>query len=104
VNRAREFSRSNQLKGAGLELQTAYEEYRIFLTEHAAAPQTETLRSALQGAMDEALSTCAATRDSLAQHGGRAIRCQYPAKTGVLVEEVEAAAAPRMPSPAPPPL
>jgi serine/threonine-protein kinase len=100
VNRAREFSRTNQLKGAGKELQTAYEEYRIFLTEHAAAPQTEVLRGALQVAMDEAVAACAATRDSLAERGGRpAIRCHYPAKTGILVEEMEETATPRAPGP-----
>jgi hypothetical protein len=98
VAQARELSRARQLKGAGLELRTAYEEYRIFLTEHAAAPQVEVLRRELQSAMDEALATCRAARDSSAAHGGASFRCEHPAKTGVLVTEGdEPAPAPRAP-------
>jgi serine/threonine-protein kinase len=85
VNRARELSRTMQLKGAGLELRTAYEEYRIFLTEHAAAPQIEMLQRELQAAMDQALGACHAARDSIATHGGHPIRCEHPAKSGILV-------------------
>jgi hypothetical protein len=87
VNRAREFARQMQLKGAGLELRTSYEEYRIFLTEHANAPQTESLRRELQSAMDEALNTCYAARDSAAAKGAHPFRCEHPAKTGILVVE-----------------
>jgi hypothetical protein len=89
VNRARELVRVMQLKGAGLELRTSYEEYRIFLTEHASAPQTESLRKELQGAMDEALNTCYAARDSAVVKGTHPFRCEHPAKTGILVVEDE---------------
>jgi serine/threonine protein kinase len=95
VNRARELTRQAQLKGAGLELRTSYEEYRIFLTEHASAPQTESLRKELQSAMDEALNTCYAARDSAVVKGAHPFRCEHPAKTGILVvEEDEPAKAP----------
>jgi hypothetical protein len=94
VARARELSRTRQLKGAGLELRTAYEEYRIFLTEHAAAPQLEMLRRELQSAMDEALDACRAARDSSAAHGGASFRCEHPAKTGVLMTESDDVAQP----------
>jgi serine/threonine-protein kinase len=87
VNRARELTRQAQLKGAGLELRTSYEEYRIFLTEHASAPQTESLRKELQSAMDEALNTCYAARDSAVVKGAHPFRCEHPAKTGILVVE-----------------
>jgi serine/threonine-protein kinase len=87
VNRARELTRQAQLKGAGLELRTSYEEYRIFLTEHASAPQTESLRRELQSAMDEALNTCYAARDSAVVKGTHPFRCEHPAKTGILVVE-----------------
>jgi hypothetical protein len=87
VAKARDLSRTNMLKGAGMELRTAYEEYRIFLTEHAAAPQTATLRQELQTAMDEGLAACAAVRDSLAGRGGPKVRCQHPAKTGILLDD-----------------
>jgi hypothetical protein len=87
VNRARELTRQMQLKGAGLELRTSYEEYRIFLTEHASAPQTELLRKELQSAMDEALNTCYAARDSAVVKGTHPFRCEHPAKTGILVVE-----------------
>ena len=87
VNRARELARQMQLKGAGLELRTSYEEYRIFLTEHASAPQTESLRKELQSAMDEALNTCYAARDSAVAKGTHSFRCEYPAKTGILIVE-----------------
>jgi hypothetical protein len=85
VNRARELSRQLQLKGAGLELRTSYEEYRIFLTEHATAPQTESLRKELQSAMDEAMNVCSAARDSAVARGNHPFRCEFPAKTGILV-------------------
>jgi serine/threonine protein kinase len=95
VNRARELARQMQLKGAGLELRTSYEEYRIFLTEHASAPQTESLRKELQSAMDEALNTCYAARDSAVVKGTHPFRCEHPAKTGILVvEEDEPAKSP----------
>ncbi len=99
VAKARELSRTTMLKGAGMELRTAYEEYRIFLTEHAAAPQTATLRQALQAAMDEGLAACRASRDSVAARGGPNFRCQHPAKTGILMDDSEdaAAAAPAAP-------
>jgi hypothetical protein len=87
VNRARELSRTMQLKGAGMELRTAYEEYRIFLTEHASAPQIQMLQGELQAAMDQALGACHAARDSVAAHGGHPIRCEHPAKSGVLVAD-----------------
>jgi hypothetical protein len=87
VAKARELSRTNMLKGAGMELRTAYEEYRIFLTEHAAAPQTAMLRQELQTAMDEGLAACAAARDSSAARGGPKLRCQHPAKTGILLDD-----------------
>jgi hypothetical protein len=87
VNRARELSRQMQLKGAGLELRTSYEEYRIFLTEHATAPQTELLRKELQSAMDEAMNVCSAARDSAVARGNHPFRCEFPAKTGILVVE-----------------
>jgi serine/threonine-protein kinase len=87
VNRARELTRQMQLKGAGLELRTSYEEYRIFLTEHASAPQTESLRKELQSAMDEAVNTCSAARDSAVAKGTHPFRCEHPAKTGILVVE-----------------
>lgn len=100
VAKARELSRTNMLKGAGLELRTAYEEYRIFLTEHAAAPQTAMLRQELQTAMDEGLAACAAARDSAAAHGGPRLRCQHPAKTGILLDDSDdAGATPAAPSP-----
>jgi hypothetical protein len=87
VNRARELTRQAQFKGAGLELRTSFEEYRIFLTEHATAPQTESLRRELQSAMDEALNTCYAARDSAVIKGAHPFRCEHPAKTGILVVE-----------------
>jgi serine/threonine-protein kinase len=98
VTRARELTRTMQLKGAGMELKTAYEEYRIFLTEHAAATQTEMLRTQLQTAMDEGLAACRAARDSVAASGGPPFRCQHPAKTGILMDDSEdATASPRAP-------
>ena len=87
VGRARENTRAGQLQGAGLELQTSYQEYRIFLTEHASAPQTEMLRRELQGAMDEALAACNAEREAVAARGGRQFRCEHPAKSGILVAD-----------------
>jgi hypothetical protein len=100
VAKARELSRTNMLKGAGMELRTAYEEYRIFLTEHAAAPQTAMLRQELQTAMDEGLAACAAARDSSAARGGPKLRCQHPAKTGILLDDSDdAASAPAGSSP-----
>ena len=102
VARARELSRSVQLKGAGMELRTAYEEYRIFLTEHASAPQTAMLRQELQGAMDEGLTACRMARDSVAARGGPNFRCQHPARTGILMDDSEEAAA-AAPAPAPAP-
>jgi serine/threonine-protein kinase len=100
IGKARELSRTNMLKGAGMELRTAYEEYRIFLTEHAAAPQTAMLRQELQTAMDEGLAACAAARDSSAARGGPRLRCQHPAKTGILLDDSDdAAATPAAPSP-----
>ena len=92
VNRARDFTRQTQLRDAGLELRTAYEEYRIFLTEHAGAPQTEMLRRELQLALDDALATCKAARDSTVARGGRAFRCQHPARTGILQDDEDSTA------------
>lgn len=97
VNRAHDFTRQIQLRGAGLELRTAFEEYRIFLTEHASAPQTDTLRRALQQALDDALATCQAARDSAAAHGARPFRCRHPAQTGILQEDVDSTGAPISP-------
>jgi serine/threonine-protein kinase len=85
VNRARELSRSGELTGAGLELRTAYEEYRIFLTEHAVAPQAEALRRDLQAAMDGALAACNTAREADVAGGGKGFRCEHPAKTGIIV-------------------
>jgi serine/threonine-protein kinase len=87
VKRARDLTRSNQLPGAGLELRTAYQMYRIFLTEHAAAPQTESLRAELQTAMDEAIAACHAASDAARARGGKAFKCEHPAKSGILVGE-----------------
>jgi hypothetical protein len=104
VAKARELSRTTMLKGAGMELRTAYEEYRIFLTEHASAPQTAMLRQELQAAMEEGLAACRAARDSVAARGGPNFRCQHPAKAGILMDDSEdaAAAAPAVPqTPAP---
>lgn len=97
VNRAREFTRQMQLRGAGLELRTAFQEYKIFLTEHASAPQTETLRNELQLAIDGALETCKAARDSAVARGDRPFRCRHPAQTGVLQEDEDTTPAPRFP-------
>ena len=99
VTKARELSRTMMLKGAGMELRTAYEEYRIFLTEHASAPQTAMLRQELQSAMDEGLAACRTARDSVAARGGPAFKCQHPAKTGILMDDSEDAAAPATPTP-----
>ena len=100
VAKARELSRTNMLKGAGMELRTAYEEYRIFLTEHAAAPQPAMLRQELQSAMDEGLAACAAARDSAAAWGGPKLRCQHPAKTGILLDDSDdTGGTPAAPSP-----
>ncbi|MEO7711868.1 MAG: serine/threonine-protein kinase, partial [Gemmatimonadaceae bacterium] len=77
VARARELARTMALKGAGMELRTAYEEYRIFLTEHAAAPQTAMLRQEMQAAMDEGMAACRAARDSVIARGAPAFRCLY---------------------------
>jgi hypothetical protein len=103
VNKARELSRTRMLKGAGMELRTAYEEYRIFLSEHAAAPQTAMLRQELQTAMDEGLNACRTARDSVAARGGPNFRCQHPAKTGILMDDSEEAAAASAPPPVAPP-
>ncbi len=97
VTRGRDFSRGMQLKLAGLELRTAYQEYRIFLTEHASTPQVEMLRRELQVAMDEALAACGTARDSVAARGGPPLRCEHPAKTGVLVVEGDDASSTRTP-------
>ena len=102
VAKARELARTVMLKGAGMELRTAYEEYRIFLTEHASAPQTAMLRQELQTAMDEGLAACRMARDSVAARGGPNFRCQHPAKTGILMDDSEDAAA-AAPAPATPP-
>lgn len=102
ITRARELTRTMALKGAGMELRTAYEEYRIFLSEHASAPQTAMLRQELQAAMDEGLAVCRAARDSVAARGGTNFRCQYPAKTGILMDDSDdAAATPAAPARAP---
>ena len=93
VTRARELIRTVVLKGAGMELKTAYEEYRIFLTEHASAPQTAMLRQELQAAMDEGLAACRAARDSVSARGGPNFKCQHPAKTGILMDDSEDAQA-----------
>jgi hypothetical protein len=104
ITKARELSRTVMLKGAGMELRTAYEEYRIFLTEHASAPQKDMLRQELQTAMDEGLASCRAARDSVTARGGANFRCQHPAKTGILMDDSEeAAAAASPPAPAPTP-
>ena len=95
VNRARELSRSGGLQGAGLELRTSYEEYRIFLTEHAGAPQVDALRGNLQLAMDEALAACNAARESDVAGGGKGFRCEHPAKTGILMVYDATPASPR---------
>ena len=87
VARARDFTKQMQLRGAGLELRTAYEEYRIFLTEHASAPQTEVIRRELQIALDEAIHSCQMARDSAIARGARPFRCRHPAQTGILLEE-----------------
>jgi len=86
-----------QLRGAGLELKTAFDEYRIFLTEHAAAPQTEMLRRELQQSLDDALATCQAARDSATARGARPFRCRHPARTGILQEDEDTTAPPRFP-------
>ena len=91
VARARELARTMALKGAGMELRTAYQEYRIFLTEHASAPQTAMLRQEMQAAMDEGLAACRVARDSVVAQGRPAFRCQHPAKTGVLMDDSEEA-------------
>ncbi|HET9684557.1 MAG TPA: hypothetical protein VFP15_10660, partial [Gemmatimonadaceae bacterium] len=77
--------------------QTAFEEYRIYLTEHASAPQTDTLRRALQQALDDALATCQAARDSAMARGARPFRCRHPAQTGILQEDVDSSGAPLSP-------
>ena len=101
ITKARELSRTVMLKGAGMELRTAYEEYRIFLTEHASAPQKEMLRQELQTAMDEGLAACRTARDSVTARGGPNFRCQHPAKTGILMDDSEDAAAAAAPAPTP---
>ena len=101
VSRAHDLLRARALKGAGLELRTAYEEYRIFLTEHASAPQTAMLQQQLQAAMDDGLATCRAARDSVIADGGTAFKCQHPAKTGILMDDTAAAAAAYSPPPLP---
>ena len=97
VNRARDFTRQGQLRGAGLELRTAFQEYKIFLTEHASAPQTDMLRNELQQAIDGALETCKVARDSAIARGARPFRCRHPAQTGILQEDEDTTAAPRYP-------
>ena len=97
VTRARDFTKQLQLRGAGLELRTAFEEYRIFLTEHASAPQTELLRNELQQALDDALATCKVARDSAVARGARPFRCRHPAQTGILQEDEDTTATPRLP-------
>jgi serine/threonine-protein kinase len=97
VNRARDFTRQGQLRGAGLELRTAFQEYKIFLTEHASAPQTDMLRSELQQALDGALETCKVARDSAIARGARPFRCRHPAQSGILQEDEDTTAAPRYP-------
>jgi serine/threonine-protein kinase len=97
VNRARDFTRQGQLRGAGLELRTAFQEYKIFLTEHASAPQTDMLRNELQQAIDGALETCKVARDSAVARGARPFRCRHPAQTGILQEDEDTTAAPRYP-------
>jgi hypothetical protein len=85
IKRARDYTHTNQLSGAGLQLRTAYEMYRIYLTEHAGAPQTDTLRTELQVAMDEALAACHTASGAAKERGGRAFKCEHPAKSGILV-------------------
>jgi hypothetical protein len=85
VTRAHTFTHSDDLAEAGRELRTAYEEYRIFLSEHAAAPQVDQLRGSLQTAIDDALTACNASRIAELASGGRAFRCEHPARTGVLM-------------------
>jgi hypothetical protein len=87
IKRARDLTHANQLAGAGMELRTTYQMYRIFLTEHAAAPQTESLRTELQTAMDEALTACRAASAAAKARGGHAFKCEHPAKNGILVGE-----------------
>jgi len=85
IKRARDYTHTNQLSGAGLQLRTAYEMYRIYLTEHAGAPQTDTLRTELQVAMDEALAACHTASDAARARNGKAFKCEHPAKSGILV-------------------
>ena len=98
VDRARSLTGGGELQGAGLELRTAYEEYRIFLTEHASAPQVERLRGDLQSAMDGALAACNSARAAEVAGGGKGFRCEHPARTGVLVVYDDAPASPRVPA------
>jgi serine/threonine-protein kinase len=97
INRARDFTRQMQLREAGPELRIAFQEYRIFLTEHASAPQKEMIRSELQLALDDALATCKVARDSALARGARPFRCRHPAQTGILQEDEDTTAAPRFP-------
>jgi serine/threonine-protein kinase len=97
VTRARDFTRQGQLRGAGLELRTAFQEYKIFLTEHASAPQTDMLRNELQQAIDGALETCKVARDSAIARGARPFRCRHPAQTGILQEDEDTTSGPRYP-------
>jgi hypothetical protein len=97
VNRANDLTRQMQLRGAGLELRIAYEEYRIFLTEHAAAPQTEMLKRELQASLDGALATCKVARDSTIARGGHPFQCRHPAQTGILREDDDSPTTPAVP-------
>jgi eukaryotic-like serine/threonine-protein kinase len=97
VNRANEYTRQLQFRGAGLELRTAYEEYRIFLTEHQSAPQVTMLQRELQAALDGAIGSCQVARDSAIARGQRAFRCRHPAQTGILVEDEDSTATSRVP-------
>jgi serine/threonine-protein kinase len=98
VTRARGFIHEGQLEGAGKDLRVAFEEYQIFRTEHASAPQMDSIKVNLQAAMDEALSACGMVRDSLAARPGRKIKCQHPAKDGILVVELDDGPARRVPT------
>jgi serine/threonine-protein kinase len=98
VTRATGEIHSSQLEGAGKDLQVAFREYQIFRTEHASAPQLDSIKVRLQAAMDEALHACGVVRDSLDARAGRKIKCQHPAKDGVLVVELDDGPARRVPA------
>jgi hypothetical protein len=101
VTRATGEIHTGQLEGAGKDLQVAFQEYQIFRADHASAPQMDSIKVRLQAAMDDALRTCGLVRDSLDARPGRKIKCQHPAKDGVLVIELDDGPARRVPASAP---